>query len=111
MASTGSDVDAIGELRGRIDRARAEMASLNPRSPRYRQLRRDVVRASGRLRDQQVRAERRAGHVRDLRLLYLVASAVCAVAGWAGTWLFFLAAGLLLVLAWFVGRLPEHAYR
>jgi hypothetical protein len=54
--------------------------------------------------------ERRAGHVRDLRLLALVIGGVLVLAGW-GSWKASIGVGFTVLAAWAAGRLPDHFYR
>ncbi|WP_043511666.1 MULTISPECIES: hypothetical protein [unclassified Actinoplanes] len=110
MESAGSG-DAIGDLRAAVAKANAELATLAPGPAAYRQRRRQVVRASGRLRERETLAQRRAGHLRDMRLLGVLIGGIVAVAG-AGSWVAILAGlGLALLFGWIVGRLPDRMFR
>ncbi|MDI6102550.1 hypothetical protein QLQ12_28410 [Actinoplanes sp. NEAU-A12] len=67
--------------------------------------------ASGRPRERETRAEQRAGHVRDMRLLGVVVGGAVVFAG-AGSWTAVLVGvGFTLLYGWIVGRLPDHMYR
>jgi hypothetical protein len=111
VISTGSGSHTVGDLRAKVEQDRDRLASLNPESTGYRQLRRQVSRESARLREQEEDINRRAGHVRDMRLFAIVLGGIVTVAGW-GSWPGVLT-GVATALfgAWIVGRLPEHFYR
>jgi hypothetical protein len=108
--NTGSGGDALGDLGETIEQARMRLASMDPQSPAYRDLRRRVGRASVRLRAQQEAAKRRAGHVRDARLAFLLPGGIWIFAGW-GSWPWVLS-GLVMALfgVWIADRLPDHFY-
>jgi hypothetical protein len=106
-----TDPLVIGDLREKVEEDRVRLASLNPESAEFRQLRRQITRDSARLREQEEDSNRRAGDVRDLRLFAIVLGGLVTFAGW-GSWPGVLT-GLATALlgAWIVGRLPEHFYR
>ncbi|RZU48486.1 hypothetical protein EV385_0203 [Krasilnikovia cinnamomea] len=107
-AEPGSD--ATGELREKIERAEARLASLNAQFPEYRELHRQVGRASVRLRERERAAARRAAEVRDARLFSLVPGGLVILAGW-GSWMWILIGlGVALFGVWIADRLPDHLY-
>ena len=110
IISTESGSHTIGDLCERIGEDSERLASLDSTSEAYRQVRRRITRNSVKVREQEARTKQRAGHVRDMRVIYIVMSGVFVVAGW-GNWIAFAAAGVLLFLAWIVGHLPDHFYR
>ncbi|GAB1692551.1 hypothetical protein [Krasilnikovia sp. M28-CT-15] len=110
MINAESGSDAIGDLRGKIQQAEGRLASLNPQSPAYRDLRRQIGRASTRLRDQEKAAARRAAEIRDARLFSLVPGGMVVFAGW-GSWIWVLIGlGVALFGVWIADRLPGHFY-
>ena len=110
VINTESGSRTIGHLRTKIEADRERLASLDSASEAYRQVRRQITRNSAKLREQEARNKQRAGHVRDIRVVYILMSGVFIVAGW-GNWIAFVVAGALLFLAWIVGHLPDHFYR
>jgi hypothetical protein len=100
----------IGDLRQTIERDRARPAAMTLGSPGYRQLRRQIVRASGRLRALEEDAALRAHQATGPRLLSLLLGAVLVVAGW-GSWRHLIGVAVGALGVWIAGRLPDHFYR
>jgi len=106
VSATG-DID---ELRQRVDEDRARLAAMTSGSPGYRQLRRQIVRSSGRLRALEEDAQLRAHQVVGLRVLSVVVGAILVVAGW-GSWRLLIDVGVAALGVWIADRLPDHLYR
>jgi hypothetical protein len=110
VTGAGSDSRVIGELREKIDHDQAQLASLTSRSTAYRQLRRQIVRSSARLRALERDAELRADQVRMMRIFSVVLGGILVVAGW-GSWTLLIGVGVAAIGAGIADRLPDHLYR
>ena len=110
MTGAGSDSRVIGELRQKIEQDRDRLASLSSGSPAYRQLRRQIVRGSVRLRGLEQDARFRAYQVISLRILSGVIGGILVFAGW-GSWKLLIGVGVAAFGVWIADRLPGHFYR
>jgi hypothetical protein len=104
-----ADRRIIGELRRKIEQDR-RLASLRGGSPAYRQLRRQIIRGSARLRDVERDASLRADQVLAVRLLLLLIGGALVAAGW-GSWKLLIGVGVAAFGVWIADRLPDHLYR
>ncbi|GAA2912099.1 hypothetical protein Acy02nite_90060 [Actinoplanes cyaneus] len=110
VTGAGSDSRVIGELREKIEQDQKQLASLSSKSSAYRQLRRQIIRSSARLRalDQDVKL--RAYQVRMMRMISVVLGGVLVVAWW-GSWKLLIGVGVAALGAGIADRLPDHVYR
>jgi hypothetical protein len=105
-----SDRRIIGELQHKIEQDRKQLASLNSGSPAYRQLRRQIVRRSTRLRGLEQDVQLRADQVSGVRLLSVVVGGTMVFASW-GSWKLLMGVAVAGLGVWIADRLPDHFYR
>ncbi len=110
VIGTGSDGRMIGELQRKIEHDRQQLASLSSGSPAHRQLRRQIVRGSTRLRDLEQDVKLRADQVIGMRLFSVVVGTILVFAGW-GSWKLLIGVGVAAFGVWIADRLPDHLYR
>ena len=110
MSDTGTSGHTAGDLQEKIEEAQARLATLEPGSSAHRELRRQITRASGQLREREAGARQRAGHVRDLRLAYVVLGGIVVFAGW-GSWTMSIGVAVAVAGVWCADRLPGRFYR
>ena len=110
MSDTGTSGHTAGDLRRTIEQAEARLARLDRGSAAHRELRRQIARASARLRAHEAGARQRAGHVRDLRLAYVALGGIVAFAGW-GSWTMSIGVAVAVAGVWCADRLPGRFYR
>lgn len=110
MTDTGSDSRVIADLRTTIEQERTQLASLSSRSPAYRQLRRQLLRHSVRLRELEEDVRLRAEQVIMARLFSVLVGGVLVAAGW-GSWKLLIGVGVAAFGVWIADRLPDHFYR
>jgi hypothetical protein len=110
VINTGSGSHTIGDLREKVEQDQVRLASLDAESPECRQLRRQITRNTMRLRELEEDLNRRAGTVRDLRLLFILVGGVLTFAGW-GSWTVLIGPSFALFGVWLADRLPDHFYR
>lgn len=110
VTGAGSDSRVIGELRQKIEQDRTQLAALSSRSPAYRQLRRQIIRRSARLRGLEQDVRLRADQVIAVRMLSVVVGGILVFAGWS-SWKLLIGVGVAAFGVWIADRLPDHFYR
>jgi hypothetical protein len=110
LTGAGSDSRVIGELWEKIEQDRTRLASLSSRSSAYRQLRRQIIRSSARLRALEEDVKQRADQVLMMRIFSVVRGGILVVAGW-GSWKLQIGVGVAAIGAGIADRLPDHFYR
>jgi hypothetical protein len=110
VTGAGSDGRVIRELRQKIEEDRTRLASVRGGSSEYRQLRRQIIRRSARLRGLVEDVRLRAHQVIAVRVLSVVVGGILVFAGW-GSWKLLIGVGVAAFGAWIADRLPDHFYR
>ena len=98
------------KLQQKIEQDRLRLATLTSGSSAHRQLRRQIVHNSARLRDLQEDVKLRAFQVIGMRILSVAVGGIVVFAGW-GSWKLLIGVGVAVVGVWIADRLPDHFYR
>jgi hypothetical protein len=110
VTGAGSDRQVIVELQQKIDEDRKQLETLSSGSSAYRQLRRQIIRSSARLRGLEKDVKLRADQVIGMRILSILVGGILVFAGW-GSWKLLIGVVVAAVGAWIADRLPDHFYR
>jgi len=110
VTGAGSNNQAIGELRQRIEQDQRRLASLSGTSPASRRLRRQIVHGSARLRALEKDERLRADQVVMMRILSVAVGAILVLAGW-GSWTLLTGIAVAAFGVWIADRLPDHLFR
>ncbi|WP_158319583.1 hypothetical protein [Actinoplanes xinjiangensis] len=110
VTGAGSDSRVVGVLREKIEQDQEQLVSLSSRSSACRQLRRQIIRSSARLRALEQDVRLRADQVLMMRIFSVVLGGILVVAGW-GSWKLLVGVVVAAFGAGIADRLPDHVYR